>query len=178
MKVIVILDQIQAGLGGKERADLPLGGKKLALGSAETLAKLLATNNDKIIGTFYCGTDYYQEHRELVQEKFAKMAKKMGADVVLVGPTYDYAEFTQMACEFAAHIQATTSLPVLVASAIEKNQETIEQYQNDLTLVKMPKKGGTGLSAALNHFISGGQLAAAHEDLTQFKHDYCYGGAS
>lgn len=29
MKVIIILDQIQAGLGGKERADTPLGGKKL-----------------------------------------------------------------------------------------------------------------------------------------------------
>lgn len=178
MKAIVILDQIQAGLGGKERADLPLGGKKLALGSAETLAKLLAQEDDEIIGTFYCGTQYYQEHQKLVQEKFAKMAQKMAADVVLVGPTYDYAEFTQMACELAAHIQSSVQLPVLVASALEKNQATIDRYQDELTIVKMPKKGGTGLSDALNHFVSGSQLAAAHEDLAQFKRDYCYGGAS
>lgn len=28
MKVLMIFDQIQAGMGGKEKADLPLGGKK------------------------------------------------------------------------------------------------------------------------------------------------------
>jgi len=35
MKVIVLLDQIQAGLGGKEQASTELGGKKLAMGAAE-----------------------------------------------------------------------------------------------------------------------------------------------
>lgn len=41
MKVIIILDQIQAGLGGKERADTPLGGKKIAMGSSDNIEKLL-----------------------------------------------------------------------------------------------------------------------------------------
>ncbi len=44
MKVIVLLDQIQAGLGGKEKGDTPLGGKKLAMGAADTLDKALKKN--------------------------------------------------------------------------------------------------------------------------------------
>ena len=35
MEILILLDQIQAGLGGTERGDLPLGGKKMAMGSAD-----------------------------------------------------------------------------------------------------------------------------------------------
>lgn len=50
MKAIIILDQIQAGLGGKERADTPLGGKKLAMGSAENVAHALSAVDGEIMG--------------------------------------------------------------------------------------------------------------------------------
>lgn len=174
MKVIIILDQIQAGLGGKERADTPLGGKKVALGSAETTAKALAKVDGEVIGTFYCGTDYYREHPELVQEKFTKMAAKMAADVVIIGPTYDYPEFSQMACELTKAFQKDTKIPALQATALEKNAAIIEQYKDQLLIVKMPKKGGTGLSAAIDHLVEGCVLAANREDLTAFKNQYCY----
>ncbi len=174
MKVIVILDQIQAGLGGKERADTPLGGKRLAMGSADTLEKSLKKIDGEIIGTFYCGTTYYQDNADLVQEKFAKMAEKMAADVVVIGPTYDYPEFSKMGCELATYFNEHTSVPVLVATAIEKNEALITQYKASLTIVKVPKKGGTGLSSALNHLVEGCQLATKKEDMREFKQQYCY----
>lgn len=40
MKTIIILDQIQAGLGGDERSDTPLGGKKIAMEVLIMLRKL------------------------------------------------------------------------------------------------------------------------------------------
>lgn len=52
MKVIVLLDQIQAGLGGKEKGDTPLGGKKLAMGAADTLDKALKKWTLKLSGPF------------------------------------------------------------------------------------------------------------------------------
>ena len=55
MKTIIILDQIQAGLGGDERSDTPLGGKKIAMGSADNVEKALEAVHGEIIGTFYCG---------------------------------------------------------------------------------------------------------------------------
>jgi len=174
MKVIIILDQIQAGLGGKERADTPLGGQKIALGTADTVAKSLAKVDGQVIGTFYCGTDYYQENRELVQSKFAKMAVKMAADVVIAGPTYDYPEFSRMACELAQAIQTETSLPVLVASAIDKNADLIAEYKTTLPIVKMPKKGGTGLSDSFEHLALGCQVATSGGDMSAFKQEYCY----
>ncbi|GEN95243.1 GrdB-related putative oxidoreductase [Pediococcus ethanolidurans] len=174
MKVIVILDQIQSGLGGKERADTELGGKRIAMGSAETLEKNLKRQQGEVIATFYCGTDYYQNNSELVQTKFTKMAEKMKADVVVLGPTYDYPEFSTMACEIAEHFQTHTKVPAIVATAIEKNADLIAEYKEQLTIVKVPKKGGTGLSDSLNHIVEGCKLASDKADMTEFKQQYCY----
>lgn len=174
MKAIIILDQTQAGLGGKERADTPLGGKKLALGSADTTAKALSKAGGEVIGTFYCGTDFYKDNSDLVQEKFTKMADKMNADVVILGPTYDYPEFSLMACELSLAFKKESKIPTIQATAIEKNQELIDKYKADLLIVKMPKKGGTGLSDSIEHLVEGCKIISENGDLTQFKADYCY----
>lgn len=174
MKAIIILDQTQAGLGGKERADTPLGGKKLALGSADTTAKALSKVGGEVIGTFYCGTDFYKDNSDLVQEKFTKMADKMNADVVILGPTYDYPEFSLMACELSLAFKKESKIPAIQATAIEKNQELIDKYKTDLLIVKMPKKGGTGLSDSIEHLVEGCKIISESGDLTQFKADYCY----
>ena len=174
MKVIVILDQIQSGLGGKEHADTPLGGKKIAMGSAATIEKDLAQSDSTIIGTFYCGTQYYQNNQALVQQKFAKMAEKMKADVVVLGPAYDYHDFAQMACEIGDYIQQNTSLPVLTMLAQEKNADLLAKYRQRLLIVKMPPKGGSGLAAAIDHLVAGCLQVVQKEDLTTFKSNYCY----
>lgn len=174
MKVIVVLDQIQAGLGGKERADTPLGGKKIAMGSADNVEKALKAVNGNIIGTFYCGTDYYQQNKELVQRKFYRMAKKMEADIVITGPTFDYADFAIMATEVAKAIKDNTNIPVIAAIAKEKNEAIIKQYKDAFPIVKMPKKGGAGLSEALDHLVQGCSLLTQKQDITDFKSNYCY----
>lgn len=174
MKVIVILDQIQAGLGGKEHAGTPLGGKKIAMGSAATIEKNLAKFDGSIMGTFYCGTKYYQNNRVLVQQKFAKMAEKMKTDVVILGPTYDYHDFAQMACEIGDYIQQNTPLPVIIMMAQEKNADLIAEYHQNLLIVKMPKKGGTGLSAAIDHLVAGCLQIYQKENLKAFKNSNCY----
>lgn len=174
MKVIIVMDQIQSGLGGKERADTPLGGQRIAMGSADNVAKALKKVKGEVIGTFYCGTDYYNANQELVQGKFARMATKMAADVVIVGPTYDYPEFAKMACEIGTAIATETAIPVIAAVALEKNAELIEAYKTKLPIVKMPKKGGTGLSGSIANLAQGCKVLTNQGDVERFKEQYCY----
>ncbi|CAJ1229675.1 GrdB-related putative oxidoreductase [Lactiplantibacillus xiangfangensis] len=174
MKVIVLLDQIQAGLGGKEKADTELGGKKLAMGAADTLAKDLKQQKGDVMATFYCGTGYYADNRELVQGKVMRMCKKMAPDVLLVGPTYDYPEFAQMACEVGLAVQSGSDVPVVAMVAREKNADLLAEYQRQLDIVKMPKKGGTGLSDAIEHGLTLCAKKANKEDATDYISKYCY----
>lgn len=174
LKAIIILDQIQAGLGGKEKADTPYGGKRIAMGSADTVEKKLAKKDGQLLGTFYSGTRYFEHSKEVVQSKFAKMAEKMGANVVIIGPTYDYPEFSKMACELAAYIEINTQIPVVLAVAEEKNTELLQEYKDDLTIVKMPKKGGTGLNKSIDNLVHGCEVVVENGDKAAFKSEFCY----
>ena len=53
MKVLMIFDQVQAGQGGKENPDLPLGGKGMAIGSANMLEKDLRELDGQVIACLY-----------------------------------------------------------------------------------------------------------------------------
>ena len=52
MKVMMIFDQTQAGLGGKESPDLPMGGKAMGIGSCEMFTRFLDQQGGKVIATF------------------------------------------------------------------------------------------------------------------------------
>jgi len=86
MKVLMIFDQIQAGMGGKERADLPLGGKRGPIGAVPMLEPHLKKLDEEVIACLYCGDGYFKEHEEEVVKKMAAMAKKLRPDVVICGP--------------------------------------------------------------------------------------------
>lgn len=83
MKIIFLLDQIQAGLGGKEHGDQPLGGQKTAIGSVKMFEKLLKQKEIDVLATIYCGDDYYLQNPKESSLKIAAMAQKLGADAVL-----------------------------------------------------------------------------------------------
>ena len=48
MKVMMIFDQTQAGLGGKESPDLPMGGKPMAIGSCGMFQRFMDQNDGKV----------------------------------------------------------------------------------------------------------------------------------
>ena len=51
MKVLMVFDQTQAGLGGKESPDLAMGGKPMAIGSCHMLEKTLTDMGGSICAT-------------------------------------------------------------------------------------------------------------------------------
>ncbi|MDU4625784.1 MAG: glycine/sarcosine/betaine reductase selenoprotein B family protein, partial [Enterococcus gallinarum] len=105
MKIIFLLDQIQAGLGGKEHGDQPLGGQKTAIGSVKMFEKLLKEKNMEVLATIYCGDDYYRKHAKESSLKIAAMVQKLGADVLLCGPCFNYETYGEMAAEVAKVVE-------------------------------------------------------------------------
>ena len=174
MKVIVFLDQIQSGLGGKEKADTELGGKKLPMGAADTIDKNLKKKDSEVMATFFCGTEYYEKNRDEVNGKITRMCKKMQPDVLLVGPAYDYTDFSKMACSVGLAVQNDSDIPVVAMIAEEKNADTIAEFKNKLNIIHMPKKGGTGLADSIDRGIELCEMKVKKEDITDFVNDYCF----
>ena len=103
-KILVILNHVTAGMGSDEQAQLPPGGKKAAMGPAETLVPLFKEKKMlRLLQLYTVVIKYYVSHPEEVNQKFIGFAKKFGADAVLCGPAMHYPNFGMMAGSLAKH---------------------------------------------------------------------------
>lgn len=173
MKVLLIFDQVQAGMGGKENPMQPLGGKTMAIGSASMFEAGLKETNGKVVATLFCGDGFFEANTDMVKQKMVGMVKKINPDVVVCGPAFDYKGFGKMAAALTKEINDKTEIPALCAMA-EQNVDTIAEYKNLVNIVKMPKKGGIGLSDSLKNICVLANKMAAKEDYTEFKNKVCY----
>ncbi len=173
MKVLMIFDQIQAGQGGKENPNLPLGGKTMAIGSASMLEPDLKKVGGKIIACLYCGDGYFKNNREEVKMKMTAMVKKIKPDVVICGPAYNYPGYAEMCAVLAHDINEKANIPAIAAMSKE-NEQTILDYKDSVDIVKMPKKGGIGLSESLKNICKLAKKKTDNEDITEYVKEICY----
>ena len=173
MKVLLIFDQIQAGMGGKENPMQPLGGKTMAIGSASMLDGGLKEVDGKVVATLFCGDGFFEANTEMVKQKMTAMVKKINPDVVICGPAYDYKGYAKMCAALTKQINDNTDIPALCAMA-EQNADTIAEYKKLVNIVIMPKKGGIGLSESLKNICILASDMVSKKDNIEFKNKVCY----
>lgn len=167
MKIVMILDQIQSGLGTKDDKHLALGGKPEAIGPAIMMAPMFKKIDAKVIASLYCGTETFNDDREEISRKFCTMVNKLNPDVVICGPAYNYIDFAEMSAYLCNEIQEKCNTIVVTAMS-EENENTIKQYKDQIDIIKMPKKGGFGLNDSLQTICTYIQSRYNQEDTTQF----------
>lgn len=141
-KIALILNHVQAGMGSDENAHLAPSGKKAALGPGETLKPMFLAHDCEIVATLFCGDQYYLENPEEVEKKFVGFAKKFEIDAVLCGPAMQYPNFGEMSARLA---QAFEKHGIQSVASMSIENPATEKYAKDVSIVKMPKKGGIGL---------------------------------
>lgn len=173
MKIVMIYDQIQSGLGAKDDRDLPLGILKEPVGPAVMMEGFLRQVGGKVTATLYCGWGTYAENPDEVARKLVAMCHKINPDVVMCGPTFNYGEYAEMACRVAADIEAAGKVRALAAVS-QENVEVIERYRNKVAIVRTPKKGGTGLNEALKNMCLVAKGLIDGDDITDLKREACF----
>ncbi len=173
MKVMMIFDQTQAGLGGKESPDLPMGGKAMAIGACGMFERFMQQNDGKVVATLYCGDGTFKADPEKNAKKFAAMAKKFQPDVVICGPCFNYAGYGMMAAQTALTINEHTDIPAFAIMSKECEQ-AIAEFKDRVTILKMPKKGGTGLNEALSEMCQFARMLCDHADTAAFIKEHAY----
>ena len=77
MKIIMIYDQIQSGLGTKDDTMVPLTGKKEPIGPAVMMEPFLKQVDGHVIACLCCGNGTYLADPEEVSRKLCAMVKKL-----------------------------------------------------------------------------------------------------
>ncbi|MEJ8737898.1 GrdB-related putative oxidoreductase [Erysipelotrichaceae bacterium HCN-30851] len=173
MKIIMIYDQIQSGTGTKDDKMVPLQGKKTAVGPAVMMEPFLKQIDGHVVGCLYCGTGTFEENPDDVSKKLCVMVKRMGADVVICGPCYNYVPYSKMAAKVAMDIHNLVKIPVLSAMSVEM-EEYFNPIKDTIPVVKMPKKGGTGLNDALRNICRMAKALVNNEEVESTKKEVCY----
>lgn len=163
MKIIMIYDQIQSGLGTKDDTMVPLTGKKEAIGPAIMMEPFLKQVDGHVIACLCCGNGTYLADPDEVSRKLCAMVKKLNPDVVICGPAFNYLDYAQMCARVACDINETTEAKAFAAMSVE-NEATIREYKDKVAIVQMPKKGGLGLNDALKNICAYAKALADGED--------------
>lgn len=173
IKIIMIFDQIQSGLGTKDDKMLALGGSKEAIGPAVMLAPYLKDIDAKVVACLYCGDGTYAENPEIVREKLCSKLEKLNPDIVICGPSLNYEGYSKMCAEIAYDINEKTNIKAIAAMSKE-NEQILLDYKDKILIVETPKKGGTGLNDSLKNIVKVVKKVYDKEEFNSIKEEFCF----
>lgn len=149
----MIFDQGLAGAGGKSNPNQELAIAKGGIGSALMLKPHFDKVSANIVATLYCGNEYFLKNEREVVIKMTKMVEKIKPDMVVCGPCFNFEDYALMSAEIAKSIEENTDINV-VAMMSKENETTINNFKDKIDILKMPKKGGTGLSDSFDNLAN------------------------
>lgn len=171
IKIIMIFDQVQSGQGTKEDRMIPLNATKEVIGPAVMMKSFLREIDGQVVATLVSGTGTYEADPAETGRKLCAMVQKLKPDVVICGPSFNYADYSRLCAEVAERISRETKIPALAAMSAD-NEEIISGYKDKICIVKTPKKGGAGLNDALKNICQTAAKLAQGIDVE--KGNVCY----
>jgi len=85
------INQFFAGIGGEEKADVPVGSLEEVVGPGKRLQDLLG-DSAEIVVTAYCGDDYFAQHTDRALESILEIARDQNVKLLVAGPAFALAD--------------------------------------------------------------------------------------
>ncbi len=173
MKIVMIFDQIQSGLGTKDDTMVPLTGKKDPIGPAVMMEPFLKEVDGHVAACLCCGNGTYMADPDEVSRKLCAMVNKLKPDVVICGPAFNFADYGAMSARVAYDINRSGAARAFAAMS-EENGDTITAYKDKVAIVRTPKKGGLGLNDALKNMCRMAKALADGQDIRVLAEEICF----
>ena len=114
IKIVHVLNQFFAGLGGEEKAGMPAGVIDGSAGAARALETKLG-NMAKIVCTVYVGDNYFHEHKDEALKAILDAARGAAPDVVVAGPAFNSGRYGLSCIEICDAAANQLALPCVTA---------------------------------------------------------------
>ena len=126
IKVVHLLNQFFAGLGGEDKAALPVAVVEGSAGTARALESKLG-REASLTHTIYVGDNYFHEHKDEALRAIIDAVRASGAQVLIAGPAFNSGRYG-MACVEACNAIAT-ELAVPCVTAMHPENPGIDAYR-------------------------------------------------
>lgn len=154
VRVMYYLNQFFAGMGGEDKAGVPLKSLEGVVGPGRRFQALIGDSAEIVI-TVYCGDNYFNEHRDEVLASILKIAQDNNVKMVVAGPSFAAGRYG-FACVEVCHAMSI-SLGLYGLTGLSVENPALAQYKQykDMNVFAFPtSEDVTGMEEALSRMAS------------------------
>jgi len=149
IKIVHVVNQFFAGLGGEEKAGLPVGVIEGSAGAARGLEQKLG-DEGKIACTVYVGDNYFHEHKEAALKAILDAVRAAEPDVLVAGPAFNSGRYGLSCVEICNAVANALGIPCLTAMHEENpGVGTYREFVNARVYCLPTAEATTGMNDAL-----------------------------
>ena len=112
--VVHIVNQFFAGIGGEDKAGVPVGVSEAAAGAARGLQLQLGAQAT-IASTVHFGDNYFHEHKEEALKAILAVVQEKQPQVVVAGPAFNAGRYGVSCVEICNAIANELKIPCVTA---------------------------------------------------------------
>ncbi len=170
-RAMYYVNQFFAGMGGEDKADIPLGVRHEPLGPARRFQELCRESLE-IVVTAYCGDNYFAEHESPVLASLLESARKESVDIFVSGPAFGAGRFGFACVELCHFLNASMNIPCISGMYTENPAVNLYKQYKDKAVILIPTtEAASGMGDALSKMaqfasklVSGQPPASAAEE--------------
>jgi betaine reductase len=150
IRIVHILNQFFAGIGGEDKADMPVAVADGTAGAARGLQAQLA-DRAQVVATIYFGDNYFHEHKEAALTAILAELDKQHPDVVVAGPAFNAGRYGLACAEICQAV--SEQLGVRCVTGMEPENPGVgvyRDYHNDKVFLLPTAETASGMARALN----------------------------
>ncbi len=167
--VLHYLNQFFGGIGGEEKADIPLEIRRGPVGPGIALTKSLG-DSAEIVSTVICGDNFFNDHSAEVLDQIVAECQSSQVSVLIAGPAFNAGRYGFACGEVCKAIAERAGIPA-VTGMFEENPafETYRKYEGIWIFPTSSRASDMGaVLPKLAHFAvkagSGQEIGSAHEE--------------
>lgn len=170
-RVVHVVNQFFAGIGGEDKADVAVGVLDTLAGTSRGLERILG-NQVELPPTLYFGDNYFHQEPEAARAALLREIAALEPAVVLLGPAFNSGRYGLACVEIGRMV--TTELGINAITAMHPDNPAVETYQGyqDPHLFLLPTtETVAGMTQALSDLcrltakiLDGQEPGPAHEE--------------
>jgi betaine reductase len=127
IRIVHIVNQFFAGIGGEEKASVGVGVTEGAAGAARGLEAQLA-GRGQVIATVHFGDNYFHEHKEEALAAILAQLEKQKPDVVVAGPAFNAGRYGLACVEICQAVSERLGLKCV--TGMEPENPAVSLYRD------------------------------------------------
>ena len=134
-RILLYINQFFAGIGGEEKADIPLSVEEKVLGPGLAFARAFG-DEAEIVATIVCGDNYFALNMDAVNAEVVDLARRYAVDGVLAGPGFNAGRYGTACASVCAAVQRELHIPAVTGLYAEN--PGVDLFRKELSIVETP----------------------------------------